>query len=51
MYCVKYAGMVKLANTHDSGSCVARLAGSSPVTRTKLTALAGGFINFGKGFL
>ena len=27
--------MVKLANTHDSGSCVARLAGSSPVTRTK----------------
>ena len=29
--------MVKLANTHDSGSCVARLAGSSPVTRTKNT--------------
>lgn len=28
--------MVKLANTHDSGSCVERLAGSSPVTRTIL---------------
>ena len=25
-----------MANTHDSGSCVARLAGSSPVTRTNL---------------
>ena len=32
---IKYAGMVKLANTLDSGSSVARLAGSSPVTRTK----------------
>ena len=31
----QFAGMVKLANTHDSGSCVERLAGSSPVTRTK----------------
>ena len=33
---IKYAGMVKLANTLDSGSSVARLAGSSPVTRTKI---------------
>ena len=27
--------MVKLANTYGSGPYVARLAGSSPVTRTK----------------
>ncbi len=31
---IKYAGMVKLANTPDLGSGVERLAGSSPVTRT-----------------
>ena len=29
--------MVKLANTYGSGPYVARLAGSSPVTRTKLS--------------
>ena len=34
--------MVKLANTHDSGSCVARLAGSSPVTRT-ISSVHNGF--------
>ena len=33
---IKYAGMVKLANTYGSGPYVARLAGSSPVTRTIL---------------
>lgn len=31
----KYAGVVKLADTQDLGSCAARCAGSSPVTRTK----------------
>ena len=29
-----YADMVELADTHDSGSCAERHAGSSPVIRT-----------------
>ncbi len=32
---IQYAGVVKLADTQDLGSCAARCAGSSPVTRTK----------------
>lgn len=31
----KYAGVVKLADTQDLGSCAARCAGSSPVIRTR----------------
>lgn len=31
-----FAGMVELADTYASGAYVARLAGSSPVARTKL---------------
>lgn len=30
-----FAGMVELADTYASGAYVARLAGSSPVARTK----------------
>lgn len=32
---IYHAGVVKLADTQDLGSCAARCAGSSPVTRTK----------------
>ena len=32
---ISCAGVVELADTQDLGSCVARRAGSSPVTRTK----------------
>ena len=42
----KYADMVKLANTHDSGSCVERLAGSSPVIRTKEGSFLTAFFYF-----
>ena len=31
---IQYAGVVKLADTQDLGSCAERCAGSSPVTRT-----------------
>lgn len=31
-----FAGVVKLADTQDLGSCAVRCAGSNPVTRTKL---------------
>lgn len=31
---IYHAGVVKLADTQDLGSCAARCAGSSPVTRT-----------------
>lgn len=45
--------MVKLADTQDLGSCAARCAGSSPVTRTKGKAakrdFASNFINLIKG--
>ena len=33
---IKHAGMVELADTQDLGSCAARCAGSTPVTRTTL---------------
>ena len=32
----KYAGVVKLVNTHDSKSCAVRLVGSSPTSGTKI---------------
>ncbi len=34
---IKYAGMVKLADTLDLGSNAVRRAGSSPVTRTMIS--------------
>ncbi len=40
---IQYAGVVKLADTQDLGSCAARCAGSSPVTRTSRVTSAGQF--------
>lgn len=40
---IQYAGVVKLADTQDLGSCAARCAGSSPVTRTKGKSAKCGF--------
>ena len=36
-----YADMAELADAHDSGSCGATRAGSSPVIRTSLKGLSG----------
>ncbi len=35
-YIIRYADMAELADAHDSGSCEATRAGSSPVIRTKI---------------
>ena len=35
-----YAGMAELVDAQDLGSCVARRAGSTPVTRTRITVRA-----------
>ena len=34
----QYAGMAELADAQDLGSCAARCAGSTPVTRTMIVA-------------
>ena len=48
---IKYAGMVKLADTLDLGSNAVRRAGSSPVTRTMDIMPANGSVKPNAGII
>ena len=40
IHTINFAGMVKLVDMPDLGSGAARRVGSSPITRTKINAIA-----------